>query len=169
MLANALSVDDLVIMGDGLLRRIRPACTLHDLSLAVAQTRRQRGHLRLHEALALVRPETDSARETMLRLICTRAGFPEPELNGLILNAFGAPIAHGDLVYRKYQTILEYDGGHHREDERQFHIDIVRLDELMEENWRVIRVDKQLMARTATLLGKIETALERGGWHRSTR
>jgi len=94
-----------------------------------------------------------------------RAGFPEPEINGAILNSFGAVIAHGDMVYREYHTLIEYDGGQHRDDERQFNIDIDRLDELMEERWRVIRVNKSLMARRATLFGKVATALEQGGWH----
>jgi very-short-patch-repair endonuclease len=91
-------------------------------------------------------------------------GFPEPEVNGLIYNSYGAEIAHGDLVFREYRTILEYDGGQHRVSDRQFSIDISRLDALMEEGWRVIRVDKSLLARRATLVGKIDTALRQGGW-----
>jgi very-short-patch-repair endonuclease len=105
----------------------------------------------------------------MLRLLVTQAGFPEPEVNGVIVNSLGAPIAHGDLVFRGFRTILEYDGGHHREDERQFNVDIDRLDQLMEEEWRVIRVNKSLMSRRATLIGKIETALRRGGWRPATK
>ena len=65
----------------------------------------------------------------------------------------------------EYRTILEYDGGHHRTDDRQFSIDVARLDELMEEKWRVIRVDKYLLAQRATLIGKVDTALREGGWN----
>jgi very-short-patch-repair endonuclease len=103
----------------------------------------------------------------MLRLVVVRAGFPEPEVNGRILNEYGAEIAHGDLVFRRFRLILEYDGGHHRDDDRQFDIDIDRLDALMEDEWRVIRVNKNLMARRATLLGKIRRGLARGGWSAS--
>ena len=39
----------------------------------------------------------------------------------------------------------------------------------MEEGWRVIRVNKGLMARRATLVGKVETALEQGGWRRGAQ
>jgi hypothetical protein len=122
----------------------------------------------LEAAHQQIRPNTDSARETLPRLFVVRAGLPEPEVNGVIVNSFGATIAHGDFVYRDYRTILEYDGGHHCGHERQFNVDVDRLDQLMEDDWRVIRVNKSLMIRTATLVGKIETALERGGWRRTT-
>lgn len=159
--ATLLSADDLIIMGDGLLRRFKPWASMAGLAEAVSQAAGCRGAAILREALASIRPGTDSARETMLRLIVVRAGFPEPEVNGPIVNRYGATIAHGDLVFREKKVILEYEGRHHADDERQFSIDIARLDELMEEGWRVIRVDKRLMAARATLFGKIETALAR--------
>jgi hypothetical protein len=168
MLGASLSVDELAVMGDGLVSRLRPSTDLPRLASAVADTAGRRGHNRLRAALQQIRPDTDSARETLLRLLVMRSGFPEPEVNGVIVNSFGAVIAHGDLVFRPYRTILEYDGGHHREDERQFNVDIDRLDQLMEDEWRVIRVNKNLMDRRATLVGKLERALERGGWNRAT-
>jgi len=48
--------------------------------------------------------------------------------------------------------------------DRQFAVDIRRLDELMEGDRRVIRVDKPLMAPAATLLGEVGTAREQSGW-----
>jgi very-short-patch-repair endonuclease len=163
--ATLLSVHDLTVMADGLVQRNHPLATTTQLIDAVKDHAGQRGYKRLAEAMTQVRARTDSGRETLLRLIVVRAGFPEPEINGAIFNRFGALMAHGDLVYRQYLTILEYDGGQHRTDDVQFSIDIVRLDDLMEEKWRVIRVDKHLMRQRATLLGKIATALEAGGWH----
>ena len=162
--ASNLAVDDLVVMGDGLLRRNGPLATLGELADAIRQHSGRRGFGRLVLAFDDVRARTDSARETLLRLLLQRARFPEPEVNAPIVNAYGATIAHGDLVYREYRTILEYDGGQHRDDERQYYTDIDRLDDLMEEKWRVIRVNKSLMSRRATLLGKVETALRAGGW-----
>lgn len=162
-LAGTLGLDDLVVMGDGLVSRRNPVATLAELAEAVGRYR-GRGARRLREAMSWVRAGTDSARETMLRLIVVRAGFPEPEVNGVIVNSFGARIAHGDLVFRRYRTILEYEGRPHATDARQFAIDIARLDELMEEGWRVIRVDRALMSMRATLLGKLGRALTQGGW-----
>lgn len=163
-LGGYLTVDELVIMADGFLRRKNPLATLDQLRAAVDAAAGKRGARRLRAAVELVRPGTDSARETMLRLVVVRAGFPEPIVNLPIVNRYGAVIAHGDLAFPEYRVLLEYDGGHHRSDERQFHIDIDRLDEIMEENWRVIRVNKSLMLRPATLLGKLRAALEASGW-----
>ncbi|CAN5406994.1 hypothetical protein BH10ACT6_BH10ACT6_02570 [soil metagenome] len=162
-LSATLSLDDLVAMGDGLVRRMTPLATMDELRSAVSRYS-GRGCRKLRDAISLVRPGTDSARETALRLLVVRAGFPEPEVNGVILNSYGAEIAHGDLVFRAHRTILEYEGRQHSEDPRQFAIDISRLDEVMEERWRVIRVDKTLMAQRATLLNKIDRALREGGW-----
>jgi hypothetical protein len=164
-LGAVLPVDDLIVMGDGLIRRREPVCTVEQIGAALRAHTGRRGHRRLTMAWSNIRPRMDSARETMLRLLVVRAGLPEPEVNPEIRNTFGAVIAHNDLTHFDYRVILEYDGGGHRTDERQFHIDIDRLDALMEEGWRVIRVNKSLMARRATLLGKIDTALRERGWN----
>jgi len=167
--AAYLEVDDLVVMGDTLVRRKTPFATMEELRSAVAAHDGGRGTARLMGALALMRPLTDSARETLLRLVLERAGFPEPEVNGTIENEFGQTIAHGDLVYRGYRTIVEYDGEHHRLDERQFTIDVDRLHALAEAGWRVIQVSRSLLQRRATLLGRVETALGAGGWRADGR
>jgi hypothetical protein len=167
--AEYLSVDDLVVMGDSLVRRRSPLTTVDELRAHAASSRGRRGARAIAGAVPLIRENTDSARETILRLVLGRAGFPEPEVNGVITNSFGQTIAHGDLVYRAYRTVLEYEGDHHRTDERQFNIDIERLDELAEEGWRIIRVSKELLRRRATLLGKVDTALRAGGWRSEAR
>lgn len=166
-LSDRLTIDDLVVMGDGLVRMKKPLATMDQLRDAVARYS-GRGCRRLRRALELVRAGTDSARETVLRLRLVRAGFPEPEVNGVIVNSFGAGIAHGDLVFRDYRVVLEYEGRQHSENARQFAMDIARLDDLMEEGWRVIRVDAALLARKATLLAKVETALRAAGWSPAT-
>jgi hypothetical protein len=162
--AAFLGVDDLIVMGDGLMNREHPIATMQQLADAVQSRGKARGHTRLILALAEMRARTDSARESMLRLILMRAGLPEPEVNGEIVNKSGVTIAHGDLLFREYRTLVEYDGGHHRTDEAQFDIDIERLDAIMAEGWRVIRVGKKLMRRRAILLPKVATALTAGGW-----
>jgi hypothetical protein len=149
-LAAELSLDELIIMGDGLVSRQAPLASLAELTAAVAGWGARRGAPLLRRALPEIRCRTDSARETILRLLIVRAGLPEPEVNLVICNSFG--------------VVIEYDGGQHRADERQFHIDIARLDAFMEEKWRVIRVNKSLMRQRATLLDKVRTALEAAGW-----
>jgi hypothetical protein len=156
--AGILGLDDLIVMGDGLIQRHSPAATLGQLEQHVDSLRGVRGLRMLRLALPELRPRTDSPRETALRLLIVRAGFPEPEVNGRILNEHGALIAHGDLVFREQKVVLEYDGGVHRE-KRQHFRDIYRLDDIMEERWRVIRVDNDLLHRPVALFAKLRRAL----------
>ena len=157
--ASILPLDDLIVMGDGLLKRHSPIATVDRLEGHVDSLRVVRGVKLLRLALREMRPRTDSPRETVLRLLIVRAGFPEPEVNGRIHNEYGALIAHGDLVFRRQKVVLEYDGGGHRE-KRQYFRDIYRLDDIMEEQWRVIRVDNDLLSRPVTLFSKLRRALE---------
>lgn len=159
--ATLMNLDELIIMGDGLVRRLGPLATMDEVTAAVEDHRGCRGHRRLAAALTMMRPGTDSARETELRLLIVRADLPEPEVNGVIRNRFGAAIAHGDLVYRTHRLLVEYDGGGHLE-ERQFAIDIRRLNEIGEERWRVIRVDKTLFSQRPEIIRLIATALAEG-------
>jgi hypothetical protein len=120
----------------------------------------------LRDALALVRPRTDSVKETELRLAILRAGLPEPEINVPICDADGF-IGLGDLVYRALKILIEYDGGQHREDEKQFLHDVDRLDRAMAEGWRVIRVTKKhAAARFEPAIERIRDALIKRGWRR---
>lgn len=156
--ASLLEVDDLIVMADGLVCRKRPLATIEELEDVVAANPGARGIRKLRRALLDVRAGTDSAPETNVRLIVVRSGLPEPEVNGPILNEHGAVIAHGDLVFRRERVVVEYDGEVHWERE-QYVRDIARLDEIIEQGWRVIRVDKGLLARRATFLDKLRRAL----------
>jgi hypothetical protein len=160
-LAALAPLDDLIAIGDGLVRRKDPPCELSELEDAVAARVHQPGSPALRRALEHVRPRTDSWRETLLRLMIVRAGFREPEVNPEISDGKGRFLGFGDLVYRRERVLLEYDGRQHWEDGRQFARDIARLDEFMADNWRVIRVDKALMSRPAVLFSKLESALIR--------
>ena len=115
-------------------------------------------------ALQLIRPGTDSWRETRLRLVVVRAGLPEPEVNPPLVDRYGVVIAHGDLAWWRYRVVLEYEGRHHAEDPAQFAIDIRRLNLLAAEDYRVIRVDKHLLSDERTLVAMIVDALRKGGW-----
>ncbi|TFD64395.1 DUF559 domain-containing protein [Cryobacterium ruanii] len=169
-LSTVLGLDDLIRIGDALVRRRHPFAVMGDLLAAVRRYSGHRGVKLLREALIWIRPGVDSPRETDLRLLLVRAGLPEPEVNGVILNRMGVKLATGDLVYRRYRVLLEYDGGQHRTDEEQYHWDIDRLDNLMEDTWRVIRINKShLRTRPALVIRKVQTALRAAGWQPDPR
>lgn len=154
-----LGVDDLVIMADGLVSRRDALASLPDLGRAVRSRQGRRGAARLRLALDMVRPGSDSARETALRLLLVRAGFPEPKVNAPLLDRHGRVIAHGDLVWPTDRVIVEYDGRQHAEDRRQFAIDIRRLDDIAAAGYRVIRVDRELMSNPTDLYRRLRSAL----------
>jgi len=157
-------LDDLIVMGDGLVRRRGPVATLDQLVAAVSARPGRRGTARLRTALLSIRENTDSARETILRLAVTRAGFPEPEINAELRDHAGRVIAHGDMVWPQFRVVLEYDGRQHAEDPAQFAIDIRRLDRIAEADYRLIRVDRELLAARTELFRTITRALSARGW-----
>lgn len=160
-LAPMLTIDELVAVGDGLVRRRHPVATMDELHAAVSAARGVRGLRRLAIAVLRVRPRTDSARETVLRLLIIDAGLPEPEVNAEIVDEAGALVAHGDLVWPEARLIVEYDGDHHRTDRWQYSVDVDRIGRLQQLGWLVIRVDARLLARADLLMPRIRAALVR--------
>jgi hypothetical protein len=156
--AELLHLDDLVVMADGLLSRRHPVATPDELAAAARKRSGRRGAARLRVALGLARPGTDSARETMLRLLLVRAGIPDPEVNAP-LRSRGRVIAHGDLVWPAHRLVLEYDGRLHAESADQFAVDIRRLNDIADAGYRVIRVDRRLLAMRTDLLRRVRAAL----------
>ena len=116
----------------------------------------------LSVAASLVRARTDSPRETVSRLALIRAGLPEPAVNFEIRDAEGRFVAFGDLAFPQYKVLVEYDGGQHREDEKQFNRDINRLDDIMQLDWRVVRINKS--HSSAQMVAKATAALRSRGW-----
>jgi len=161
-LAPLLSLDDLIAAGDRLLGLPLPLAAHEELAVAVVGQAGHRGSRLLREAFAWVRPRVESRRETFLRLLIVRAGFPEPETNVEIPVRPGRKRVRGDLVFARYKVLVEYDGQHHRTSDRQFQRDVERLDDVMEAGWRIIRVLKD--STDAEVLAKLNFALRSGGW-----
>ena len=164
-LGATLTVRQLVVIGDSLTRRKHPIANRSELAAVVEAWAPRRGARGLRQALALVRENTDSQQETELRLDAADAGLPEPEVNGVIVDERGRFVAYGDLVYREYRTLLEYDGEQHRLDDRQFARDVGRLDDLARLGWRVVRVTKQHRgAQRHERLERVRESLMSRGW-----
>ena len=102
-----------------------------------------------------------SPKETELRLDVIAAGFPDPEPNGVITLRSGRK-THGDLVFRGWKVLLEYDGDHHRENDSQWAKDVDRLNELAANGWLVIRVNKR--SAFSSIARQLTEALELRGW-----
>lgn len=127
--------DDLVVIGDAMLRRWT---THEDLHEVVAGLGRRRGILRARDALRLVVPGVDSPMETRVRLLLLDAGLPCPQIGVDITDHTGAWLARPDLSYPDLKIAIEYDGDHHRTDRRQWRRDRYRDEQLRDAGWIVI-------------------------------
>ena len=104
-----------------------------------ARPRRQlRGARLLMSRLPLVEPNSESVRESRLRLLFVTAGLPTPVAQFDVRDAAGRFIARLDLAWPKLKVAAEYDGDQHRE-QGQFRRDIARLNALHEAGWVVLR------------------------------
>ncbi len=95
-LAATWRLDDLVALGDAILRRWTTHERLHD---EVAGLARRRGIVRARDALRMIRPGVDSPMETRVRLLIVDAGLPCPEVGVNVIDHTGAWLARPDLSY----------------------------------------------------------------------
>jgi hypothetical protein len=105
--------------------------------------RGRRGIKRARVTLDLVDPGAESPRETWLRLLLVGAGFPRPQTQIRVYDEFGQLIARPDMGWEDILVAVEYDGGHHRTNRRQFNKDIHRLELLTDMGWIVVRVTSE--------------------------
>jgi hypothetical protein len=132
--APLLSLDELIELGDAVLWKDREL--LAAMRSAAEVPYRPAGD-RLRKALREIRVGCASPGETRVRLLLTRAGIPEPELNAEVELPFET--VHPDLLWRDRRVTVEYEGGGHREEE-QFDYDIGRYTRMREEGWTVFQV-----------------------------
>ncbi|MBX3100692.1 MAG: hypothetical protein KF761_14085 [Salinibacterium sp.] len=157
-LATLLSVEELVVVGDFLVRRKRPFATVEQLA-AVAKYRVP-GSRALRRALARVRRGTDSPMETRVRLALVDAGLPEPTIGFVIRDAKGDFIGTPDLAYPAHKIAIEYEGAIHFSDARVYADDIVRRELMEEAGWFVIRViSRDLGVGRGALVARVRHAL----------
>lgn len=125
-LANELTPDYLVALGDQLVRvprpglegREHPYATFDSLQSILAAHSWSRGVGRAKAALELMRVGADSVPETLLRLAMHHAGLPEPELQ-ILLNPENSRSPSADLGFRRWRLAIQYEGAHHSgEDQR---------------------------------------------------
>ena len=110
-----------------------------DVELLAERYKGRRGIRNARKVLDLVDPGAESPKETWLRLLVIRHGFPRPQTQISIYNEYGVRIARPDLGWEDIKLALDYEGEHHRDPVR-FNKDIRRHDDLMELGWTDIRV-----------------------------
>jgi very-short-patch-repair endonuclease len=132
------------IRGDAAVARLDALgnATRFDPAAVVDLTRRNRGSPgipRLLTALDLHDSGAASPKETWLRLLLVRAGFPRSRTQIPVFDDFGVARYYLDMGWDDVMIAAEYDGDHHRE-RTVFSGDIVRSEFIAHRGWTHIRV-----------------------------
>ena len=110
----------------------------------------------MRAALDLSDPGAASPKETWLRLLLIRAGFPRPRTQIPVISPDGCRQYYLDLGWEDIMVAVEYDGEQHRLDPIQFAYDIQRSEDLDELGWTRVRVVNE--NRPADVIRRIERA-----------
>jgi hypothetical protein len=137
-LACRYRVDEAVAMIDALAQATR--LKMADVELLAERYKGRRGIRSSRVALALVDPGADSPRETWLRLLLIRAGFPPPQTQIPVYDEYGQLVAVLDMGWEHIRVAVEYEGDHHRTDRRRFNKDIQRAETVSQLGWIDVRV-----------------------------
>lgn len=136
-LAGQLTLVDLVIVGDWLVRKKRVRL---DALRRHCETTSSRHAAAARLAASFVREGVDSPMETRLRMLIVLAGLPEPTVNLTLRDVNGQPIRRYDLSWPTIRLIVEYDGRHHVERIEQWERDLERRQAIEDDDWRILVV-----------------------------
>lgn len=139
-LACRYPVDEAVAMIDALARATRLKKADVELLLATGRYKGRRGIRQARITLPLVNPGAESPRETWLRLLLIRAGFPPPATQIPVYDEYRQLVAVLDMGWEAIKLAIEYDGDHHRTNRWQFNKDIQRAETIAQLGWIDVRV-----------------------------
>jgi hypothetical protein len=132
------------------------------LDLAVAQPWRA-GAQEVMWVEPFLDPRARSLKESETRSILEFAGLPRPESN-VELGLDEDIRVVGDLVYREWGTVVEYEGTQHQQDREQYTSDIDRYAVLREHGRSYVQVTKEHLANPRNVARRVDAALRRNGY-----
>lgn len=148
--ADYLSFEDLVALGDGIVKERAPLASAAELRAAVAAHAGQRGHRRLLAAAFALHPRAWSRPETIMRLGFESLGAPEPWCNVPVVLA-GVTFAP-DAAFWRSGVLIEIEGDHHRTDRAQWLRDLDRYNLVQRLGLEQYRLTVATPTRTASEL-----------------
>lgn len=146
MYAARLSLQELVVLGDSMMRRNSRGIRIEDFIRSLQNLREEaqarglrlpRGFRSMSRAVRLMREHTDSSQETRLRLLLMRYGLGCPRINVPMRIPDSGRLFYFDMAYPEKKLAVEYDGTHHRD---QWLADCDRLKFIDEQGWQHIQV-----------------------------
>lgn len=171
--ATQLALPDLVALADAMLRRSSAEGRPDPLFAALQVGAGRPGFVRLSRAASMRRAGARSRAETLLRLMITTAGLPEPVVAHPVQSTGRSPrswTAEADLAWPQYGVLVEYEGDQHRTSRRQFTHDLRRFERYADEGWRAVRATRDdLFEDPRELVDRLERRLREGGWRPHSR
>ncbi len=155
--ATVLSQRDLLAAGDWLV--FNGLLDLLDLRSYVIESHLD-GVRRARRIAPMVRERAASVYESYVRWDLIAAGLPEPEVNVDIHDDHGVWLARGDLVYRRWKVLVEYDGWQHERDAAQRQADHLRRERLEAAGWRLIVITIEDMRTPGIVVTRVRQALQ---------
>ncbi len=142
---------------DALARATR--LTMADVQVLAERYRGRRGIRRARMALELVDAGAESPRETWLRLLLIRAGFPQPQTQIPVYDEYGQLAAVADMGWEDIKVAVDYEGEHHRITRAAFNKGIRRHETMTQLGWIDIRITVE--DTEAGILGRVSDAWTR--------
>lgn len=122
-----------------------------------------RGLRRVDHVLGLIDAGAESPQETRLRLMLIDEHYPYPTTQIPVPGEDGYPRYYLDMGWECLKVAVEYDGDHHRSDQKVYRKDIGRLEYIASLGWIVVRVVKGDERRD--IIRRVERAVRaRGGF-----
>lgn len=156
-LAGELSLEELVVLADALMRR-DPRLKLADVedfeALFGSDTRfREKDKCKL--ASRFIRSGTDSSRETLTRLAIEQHGLPCPQVNCMVQTGNGH-VMYLDMAYAMLKIAIEYQGTQHDTDIHQARMDRAKRDFLRTRGWVWLEPDNRIFLDSSQMEEFIE-------------
>ncbi len=101
--------------------------------------------------------------ESEVRSLLVFSGLPAPESNVGAVSADDATRV-GDLVYRRWGVLVEYEGEHHQVDRAQYVKDIDRYASIRRESVPYVQVTKEKLNRPRIMVLEVYDALVARGY-----
>ncbi len=161
-LGARLGPDDMVVLGDAMLRRKEPHTSTADLRRRVEATHKMKGLAACRAALERLRPGTDSSMETRTRLVLEDGGVAGLEVNRPVFTIGGMFLCLPDLSIPAVKVAIEYDGDVHRTDPATWRRDVEKRQAMADAGWIVVTATADDVLREPDrLLRRVRTAIAR--------
>ncbi|MRJ76440.1 hypothetical protein GEV29_07825 [Aeromicrobium sp. SMF47] len=161
-LATTERLIDLIVIGDWMLAS--GLLSLESLGEFVSSSTWRPGAAEALAVAARLDARSRSPKESETRALLVFSGLPVPEVNVEIHDSDGVLVGIGDLVYRRWKLLVEYEGRQHAFDDAQFARDIDRYGAFRSIGWDYCQVTEARLARPRAMVLRVHDLLVKRGY-----